>query len=345
MARPGTGPRIIKRKAKPNYYIRFIDSDGKQKERSTGTAILAEAKEVLEDFLRAQRAYETGIALHPSKVTIAQTLLDYAHFKKDGKDAERLGYAMKHLLKFFEDRTLNHVNRETIKEYETQAPRSSGTIRRELVCLRAAINHAVSMNRVKPIAKIVLPKEGPPKTRWLDRNEMARLLQAAGKNYRTRFPLRLFIVIGFYTGARREAIMELEWSQIDFKTNTIDFEKPNREQNNKRRARIPIPRKLRPHLLRRYKSAEGKSSYVFHQKNAPYKQVKSVVKGFRMACNVAKLYDVTPHTLRHTRVSMLVQNGEKISDVKAYMDMSFPTLEKVYAHHNDQHIRDMADRM
>lgn len=345
MARPGTGPRLIKRKMKPNYYVRFIDNDGKQKERSTGTPKLIEAQEVLEGFLREQRAYETGVALHPSKMTIAQALLDYAHYKNDGKNAERFGYAMKHLLGFFQSKALDQINRESLKAYETNSDRSSGTVRRELGCLRAAVNHAVSMNRVLPMAKIILPKGGNPKTRWLNRNELARLLQAAGKNFRARFPLRMFILIGFYTGARREAIMELEWSQINFKTNTINFEKPSLEQNNKRRAYIPIPKKLRPHLLRRYKISRDKSNYVFHQKKAPYKQIKSIVKGFRMACRVAGLKDVTPHTLRHTRVSLLVQNGEKISDVAAYMNMSFPTLEKVYAHHNDQHIRDMADRM
>lgn len=345
MSRPGTGPRLIKRKRKPNYYIRFIDADGKQKERSTGTRIRAEAEEALEIFLRERRAKLSGQAVHPTQMTVAQVLEDYAHFVENEREATRLGYAIEHLLDFWEDGTLDRVNKETIKTYVDSSPRAKGTVRRELTCLRAAINHAVSMNRVLPIAKFFIPKGGKSKDRWLTRAEMARLLRAAGQEFRSKFPLRLFIVIAFYTGARRNAIMELEWSQIDFDSCTMDFNKSGQDETNKRRSRIPIPRKLLPHLLRRYRYSKDKSPFVFHQKTEPYNKVESIVKGFRGACLRAGLNNVTPHTLRHTRVSLLVQSGEKISDVAAFMNMSFPTLERVYAHHNDQHIRDMADRM
>jgi len=345
MSRPGTGPRLIKRKTKQNYYIRFIDTDGKQKERSTGTATCTEAQEILETFLRERRTAQTGQAVHPTKMTIAQVLEDYAHFIQNDREASRLGYAIEHILDFWEDGTLDKINKETIKAYVESSPRAKGTVRRELTCLRAAINHAVSMNRVLPIAKFTIPKGGKPKDRWLTRTEMARLLQAAGQEYRSKFTLRLFILIAFYTGARRNAIMELEWSQINFETSTIDFNKPGQEETNKRRAKIPIPKKLLPHLERQYRFSKDKSLFVFHQRHAPYKKVQSIVKGFRTACKRAGFQDVTPHTLRHTRVSLLVQSGEKISDVAAFMNMSFPTLERVYAHHNNQHIRDMADCM
>ncbi len=345
MSRPGTGPRIIKRKQKQNYYIRFIDTDGKQKERSTGTKNRAEAEEALETFLRERRVALTSQAIHPTKMTVAQILEDYARFIENEREASRFGYAIEHVLDFWEDSTLDKVNKETIKAYVESSPRAKGTVRRELTCLRAAINHAVSMNRVLPIAKLSIPKGGKPKDRWLTRTEMARLLRAAGRECRSKFTLRLFILIAFYTGARRNAIMELEWSQIDFETGTIDFNKPGQEETNKRRAKIPIPKKLLPHLQRQYRFSKDKNLFLFHQRHAPYNRVQSIVKGFRTACKRAGLQDVTPHTLRHTRVSLLVQSGEKISDVAAFMNMSFPTLERVYAHHNDQHIRDMADRM
>ncbi len=144
-----------------------------------------------------RRAVRTGQAVQPSKITVAEILLDYANYKKETSSAVRLGYAMNHLLDFFDAKTLDHVNRETIQTYGDNSNRAAGTLRRELVCLRAAISHAVSMNHILPMPKIKLPNGGKPKNRWLDKNETARLLRSAGKDFRTKFQLRLFIMIAF----------------------------------------------------------------------------------------------------------------------------------------------------
>ncbi|MDX5591972.1 site-specific integrase [Pseudovibrio sp. SPO723] len=197
-----------------------------------------------------------------------------------------------------------------------------------------------------------LPKDGRPKKRWLTQAEYVRLFWAAGAEYRSKFQLRLFLMIAFYTGARKTAIMELEWAQIDFQTEMLNFNKDGEEfddeddwEGGKPRSHIPMPPELMRHLKRRFEMYGSKSQYVFHQKHDPTKRVKSIDKGFRQAVKRAGLKRVTPHTLRHTRVSLLVQAGEKISDVAEYMAMSFQTLEKVYAHFNKAHIRKMARRL
>lgn len=79
---------------------------------------------------------------------------------------------------------------------------------------------------------------------------MARLIWSARQEYRTKKPLSYFILIGVYTGARRGAIMDLEWSQIDLDKRTMNFNKAEAGLTNKRRAQIPIGRKLHAHLSR-----------------------------------------------------------------------------------------------
>ena len=198
MPRRRTGPRLVTRRNKRFYLIRFIDTDGRQKEISAGTEDRSEAEEVLEEFLRERRG--VGRPLEHRKVYIADTLVDYAEYQIDNPAAaERTAYAMTHLLDFWGEKTVDHINRETIKQYTARASRSRSTVRRELSTLRAAINHAVAMNRMMPYGKIELPSEGSPRTRWLTRNEAARLLWKARKEYRTKYNLQLFIVIGLYT--------------------------------------------------------------------------------------------------------------------------------------------------
>ena len=188
------GPRIVTRKNKDNFYLRYWDPEIKgSRDITTGTSISEEADEFLEDFLREQRSMRLGLAVAPHRITVAQVLVDYANFKLGEKNADRLGYSMRHLLGFWGDRTLDHVNIESIKTYERCADRKASTIRRELTDLRSAVNHAINMNRLVPLAFPTLPDDSEPKDRWLTEGEFARLLWASKKVVLSRFTLRLRI--------------------------------------------------------------------------------------------------------------------------------------------------------
>ncbi|MCI0999819.1 site-specific integrase [Ochrobactrum sp. C6C9] len=303
---------------------------------------MSEAEEALEEFLRNRRTKNAPKALN--RVLVAEALLDYAKFKADKPArSQRIAYAMVHLLDFWQQATVSEINRETLKAYELQRKAARATVRRELTCLRAALNHSVAMNRMVPFPRLELPEDGKPRQRWLTKHEVAKLIRAARKEFRSRHWLVLFILVAVYTGARKTAILELEWSQIDFVNRMLDFNQPNAEETNKRRARIPLGPKLFGHLLRRHRRSNG--PYVFHQKGDANTRIHSIDKGFRAACIRAGLKHVTPHTLRHTRASWFAQDGEKILDVSEYMAVSTETLAKVYTHHNPKHLRALAARL
>lgn len=349
MPKESQGPRLVRRKNKPNWFIRYIDEDtGKQKDKSTGCKNRDDAESILEEFLRQRRAKRTGQAVMPSQFTIAQTLDDYAHHKMGSKSAERLSYSMEHILDFWQDQTLDFVNIETVESYRKRGlanKRAQSTIRRELIDLRSAVHHAINMNRVMAMKFPKLPKDSKPKQRWLNEQEFAHLLRASGQDFRSKFTLRLFLVIAFYTGARKSAIMELEWNQIDFEQNTINFNKVGIEETKKQRAFIPMPPEVCRFLLRRFQRYSNQTSFIFHQQKNPSRRVKSIDKGFRSAVKRAKLKDVTPHTLRHTRVSLLLQSGFKQVTVSEFVKVSQPTIDKVYGHHSNADLKEMANSL
>lgn len=354
MPKESQGPRLVRRKNKPNWFIRFIDEQtGKQKDKSTGCKNREDAEVVLEEFLRQRRSKRAGLAVMPNQFTIAQALDDYAHYKMVSASAERLSYSMEHILAFWQDHTLDLVNIETVERYRKRGlnnKRAQSTIRRELIDLRSAVNHAINMNRVMAMKFPKLPKDSKPKQRWLTEQEFARLLWAAGQDFRSKFTLRLFLIIAFYTGARKSAIMELEWEQIDFEKNMIDFnkvemEKTKLEESKKPRAFIPMPPEVRRFLLRRFQRYSNQNSFIFHQLKNPSRRVKSIDKGFRSAAKRAKLKNVTPHTLRHTRVSLLLQSGFKQVTVSEFVKVSQPTIDKVYGHHSNADLKEMANSL
>ena len=351
MPRRRGGPRLVTRKGKSSYFIRFIDADGQQKDRSTGTADRDAAEEALEEFLKERRG--NSKPREHRKVLIAEILTDYAEFMKPRKSAsERLGYAMVHLLDHWEDKTVADINKESIQSYilsatrmDSDVPRAISTIRRELICLRAALNHAVAMNRMLPFSRFELPKDTVPRSRWLDRTEAAKLLRSARMEYRSRFALTLFISLALHTAQRMSAILELEWSQIDFRTRTIDFRKTGVAETKKRRARLVMSSMVYGHLKRRFDAYGDKTEFVFHQLHPPHNRILSIAKGFRAACRRAKLRNVTPHTLRHTAISWAVQRGENRSDIAQYVNLSMETMDNVYSHHDPKKLRELAGRM
>lgn len=234
-----------------------------------------------------------------------------------------------------------HHRRGHQGNYVKARERSNGTARRELGVLRAAINYAHAEGRLTRTVAVHLPEGAQPRDRWLTRNEAASLLLATLREPRVRLYLPLFILIGLYTGARKEAILSLRWSQVDLAAGRIDFNAPGARRTNKRRSRIPIPAKLLPHL-RRARLCGTEIGFVIHENGVRLKDVK---KGFASACRRAKLEGVSPHILRHTCATWLMQAGVSIWDASGFTGMTVETLQRVYAHHHPDHLRDPADAL
>jgi integrase len=219
--------------------------------------------------------------------------------------------------------------------------RSDGTSRRELGVLRAAINYTYREGRLTRTVAVHLPERAESRDRWLTRDEAAALLRAALREPRVRLYLPLFVLIGLYTGARKEAILSLRWSQVDLVAGRINFNPAGGRRTNKRRPRIPIPPKLLPHL-RRARQRGTDIGFVIHENGVRLKDVK---KGFASACRRAKLEGVSPHTLRHTCATWLMQAGVDTWNAAGFLGMTVETLQRVYAHHHPDHLRDPAEAL
>jgi integrase len=76
------------------------------------------------------------------------------------------------------------------------------------------------------------------------------------------------------------------------------------------------------------------------------KPVSSVKTAFRTSVRLAQLSigdgNITPHTLRHTAATWLIQNGAPMWDAAGFLGMSEKTLRDVYGHHHPEHLRSAA---
>lgn len=336
MPRANTGPRLAfyqpRNYTAPLYFIRWYER-GSKCERATGTDDRAKAEKALAEFINSRPTRAEDGPRDPHELGIAQVLALYGeeHAPRTA-DPARIGYAIDALLPFWGDRMVSAIKGETCRAYVKKRGVSDGTTRRELGTLRAALRYCVNEGYLTHAPGVVLPERPPSRERWLTRSEAGALLRAARSEPRSRFHLPLFILIGLYTGARKEAILALQWQPnteggwIDLGRGLIDFNATGRRQTKKRRPLIPIP----PRLLRFLRYARRRTrQYVIEWLGAG---VADIRKGFGAACATARLEGVSPHILRHTCATWLMQRGVSTRDAADFLGMSEETIKRVYYH-------------
>ena len=165
--------------------------------------------------------------------------------------------------RFWEGRTVADVTHETCRGLRRARGRSAGTVRRELRRAPGCNQPCPPRRAAYPRVAVHLPDRPEAKDRWLTRKEAAALLRAARQEPSVRLHLPLFILIGLYTGQRKEALLSLRWAQVDLDGGRIDFNPPGRRQTNKRRPLVPIAPRLLPHL-RRARRRGTELGFVIH---------------------------------------------------------------------------------
>lgn len=338
MPRRNSGARLRYLEKRRCFYIVWTEG-GRSRERSTGTADRRLAETALADFLHI-RTRDAG-PRDPAEILVTDVLADYTEEQGPHTDAPwRIAAAVKAMVPFWQGKTVGGINRESCRNYATARKRSPGTVRRELGVLRAAVNHAHRSGRLTRVVAVDLPESPQARDRFLTKVEAAALLRAALREPRVRLHLPLFIVLGLFTGQRKEAILSLRWSQVDLDAGRLDFNAPGARRSNKRRARQPIPRKLLGHL-RRARKRGADLGFVVHENG---RRLKDIKRGFASACTRAGLGDdVTPHVLRHTCATWLMQRGVDIWEAAGYLNMTVETLQRVYGHHHPNYLKGAAE--
>ncbi len=343
MPKRNSGARLEWRDERKVWEIQWYER-GQCRRRSTGTDDRRQADRQLAAHIIAEPQDKTR-PRDPSERLIAEVLTAYGEGRGVAvTDTERLGYAIKALIPFWGSLSVGDINETLCRAYCSNRGKAANTVRRELTVLRAAVNFDYENGRLTRPVAVWLPERGESKDRWLTRNEAASLLRAARRDPRSRWHLPLFIMLGLYTAARKEAILSLRWPQVDLVRGRIDLNPPGRERTSKGRPMIPIPRKLG--LFLRYARRHGTDlGHVVTYQGAAVANIKHA---FATACRNAGLENVTPHTLRHTSATWMTAAGVPFPEIARYLGHSDSrTTEAIYAHHAADYLngaRDALDR-
>lgn len=222
--------------------------------------------------------------------------------------------------------------------------------------LRAAINYHRAEGYCEKIVSVVLPDKPEARQEWITRAEAAKLIWHAWRyreiqkghvtGRRSRQHVAKFILVGLYTGTRAAAICAAALQQVDG-AGYIDLERGvfyrrprGRKETKKRRPPVPLPRKLLGHL-RRWK--RGGQAYAVEWLGEP---VKGISKAFRRTVASAGLRaTITPHILRHTAATWLMQAGADPWQAAEYLGMGLQMLLNNYGRHHPDHLAGPRDAL
>lgn len=239
---------------------------------------------------------------------------------------------------------------------------SPQTARRELEVLSAALGW---WDRERPFTRrpqVTLPDKPESPRDALTRDQAAALLKASmgwrwsavtatwmrlgGSARANRAHVRRFILVGLYTGTRPGVMPKLLWHEspssawVDLEAGIIYRRgKAERDHRTKRRPLVRLPDRLLAHM-RRWQAADSRRdappSSVLHHGGALIDG--RIRRAFASCVRDAGLpREVTPHWMRHTAATWLVEADVKPWDAAAYLGMTTATLEKCYGHHRPSH--------
>ncbi|WP_018265500.1 tyrosine-type recombinase/integrase [Methylosinus sp. LW4] len=275
------------------------------------------------------------------------------------------------LIEFFSEKTLSEVNGALCRSYVAERGHSAAA-RRELEDLRAAINHHRKEGLCSEIIEVVLPEKPRPRERWLTRDEAAKLLWTAWRARQPEFeggpPTRRaiaehvarFILVGLYTGTRAGAICGASLDRvtgrgyIDLEAGVFYRRAAGARETKKRQPPVRLPSRLLAHLRRwgrlgKLESEAEQVALTLGEKPAPRRFPREAVvewngrpvgrinKAFARTATDAKLTGVSPHTLRHTAATWLMQGGCDLWEAAGYLGMTVEVLEMNYGHHHPDH--------
>jgi integrase len=288
----------------------------------------ANATEAAEQFERLKAEYE-----RPEKTTVAIIWDGFAAAMSGRPIATTMGFERKSVIAHFGDMDPTRITEKTCLDYAEKrrsAGRKDGTIWTELGHLRTALKWAEKTQLISRASAIVRPTKPDPKNRYLTKKEAEKLLAAA-----TMPHVRLFIILAIATAARRSALLDLTWEQVDLAKGQIRLHKDELASRRKGRATVPINNILRAALQEAKKGARTK--FVIEWAGEP---VRSVRKGIENAAVRAKIAEVTPHVFRHTAAVWMAEDGRPMSEIAQFLGHADSRItERVYARYSPKHLR------
>lgn len=284
-----------------------------------------------------------------------ETIVDLRPSTKD-----RVGLAMRHVIAEFGSLPLNGVTHQHITTWVAASCQhyAPASVRKNTFTLKRILDSAVNEGLIKsnPVTGVRLPSEPHHEQRYLDREQVSKLLDSILPRYRA------MCLVAIYGGLRFGELCALRRSSVDVERNTIRVSHtlvdlngvltfgPPKTKTSVRTVTIPrsVMTDLVQHMEKHVKAEADALLFTFPGGSA-LRRAWFRQRVWLPAIEQAGLEGLRFHDLRHTFVSLWValgRNAKEVSKVAGHSSVAF-TLDR-YGHlydTDDDGLADALDRL
>jgi integrase len=349
----------LRERGSPGHWAIVIDQviDGERKRR--WHSFRGTKREAQIECARLIGEHKAGTIAAPNKVTVGEFVdkfevdwVDTPHLTT--RSAERYRAALAHVRRHLGDRLLLKLQPTDLSGFYADLARDGlapRTVKFVHVVLHRALGLAVvwKLLRDNPATVIKPPKAPARETEMLQPKEAGRLLERLrGK------PLYLLASVALATGARRNELLALRWSDLDLDQGRLRIEQALEQSGGTIRVKEPktrhgrrmisLPAETVAELRRHWKDQQERrlamgrgraadASPVFASPSGTWESPDAISHAWERQMEGLGMSSVTFHSLRHTHASTLIAAGVDILTISRRLGHGSPkvTLE-VYGH-------------
>ncbi len=252
--------------------------------------------------------------------------------------------------------SLDDISQDTIKSYICSLNKinKSSSVVRKLSAMQTFFNLLLRDNKIStnPLIGIVRPKQGHYIPVFLSVDEVFRLMDAPGDNDTFAARDKAVLEILYSTGMRVSEMSGLDINALDFETEMVRI---TGKGNKERLAPVGTPaieaiRKYLPQrqLLLRKRSDRGRSTDdrpLFVNGRGSRLTTRSVERMVKLyAARVGIISRVTPHSLRHSYATHLLEMGADLRMVQELLGHASLSTTQKYTHLTVDHLMEVYDK-
>jgi integrase/recombinase XerD len=247
-----------------------------------------------------------------------------------------------------QDKPVEELTRADLRGWIAELSREGlapSTVSRAVSAARGLFRFLMLDGHLKrhPAEDLSTPQGSSPLPRFLTEDEMDRLLKSPDIQTAEGLRDRAMLEVMYATGLRVSELVSLKLADLDLDGGIIVCHGKGSKER-----RIPIG-KSATHWLERYIGARARAGR--HERARLFLNSVGGPLTRQMAWSMIKRYasraslaNISPHTLRHSFATHLLQRGADSRSVQALLGHSDISTTQIYTHITDRHMRQTYDR-